>query len=81
MREQRQESEWILSCQRSLRLKLGCAKDLCRHFLFALVVDVVMKFARDGALNELLSGLPDCNVQPLAKLCGCLKCFFVIVHS
>ena len=52
MREQRQESEWILSCQRSLRLKRRCTKDLCCHLL-ALVVDVVTKFSR-GCASELL---------------------------
>ena len=31
MREQRQESEWIVSCQRSLRSTLGCIKDQCCH--------------------------------------------------
>ena len=38
MREQRQVSEWILSCQRSekngRRLKWGCIKDLFCHLLF-----------------------------------------------
>ena len=54
MREQRRESEWILSCQRSLRLKRGCTKDLCCHIFFAFVVDVVIEFAIEGALSELL---------------------------
>ena len=31
MREQGNESEWILSSQRSFRLKCGCNKDLCYH--------------------------------------------------
>ena len=53
MREQRPESERILSCERSLRLKWGCTKDLCCH-LFVVVVDVVIEFAREGALSELL---------------------------
>ena len=54
MREQGQWSEWILSCQRSLRLKWGCTKDLCSHIFLAFVVDVVNEFAREGALSELL---------------------------
>ena len=46
---------WILSCQRRLRFKLGCTKDLCCYlFFFAVVVDVVTGFARVGALSELL---------------------------
>ena len=49
MSEQRQESEWILCCQRSLRLKWGCIKDLS-SFHFALVVDVVTELAREGVL-------------------------------
>ena len=28
------ESDWILICQRSLRLKLECTKDLCCHLVF-----------------------------------------------
>ena len=36
-------------------LKLGCSNELCSHLIFfAVVVDVVTEFARDGALNELL---------------------------
>ena len=35
-------AEWIPSCQRSLRLKLGCTKILC-------CCDVVTKFARGCA--------------------------------
>ena len=55
MRGQRQESEWILSCQRSLGLKWKFTKDLCCHLIFlALVVDVVTEFVRDGTLCELL---------------------------
>ena len=55
MREQRQELVWILSCQRVLRKKCGCIKDLCcQFFLFAVVVDVVTEFARDDALSGLL---------------------------
>ena len=53
MREQRRESELILSCQRSLRLMWGCTKDLCCH-LFSVEVDVATEFARDGVLRELL---------------------------
>ena len=53
MREQRQESERILSCQRSLTLNWGCTKDLCCH-LFAVVIDVVTEFGRERVLCELL---------------------------
>ena len=55
MREQRQESEWILSCQRNMRLKWECTIDLCCHlFFFAVKVDVVTQFANEGALSWLL---------------------------
>ena len=54
MREQRLGLEWILICQRSLRLKWGCTKDPCCHPFLAVVVDVVTEFAREGALSELL---------------------------
>ena len=37
---QGQESEWILSCQRSVRLRWGCTKDLCCHF-FAVAMDFI----------------------------------------
>ena len=54
MREERQGLEWIPNCQRNLRLKWGCTKDLCCHvYLFALVVIVVAEFAREGVLSEL----------------------------
>ena len=53
MREQGQGSEWIPSCQRSLRLKWGCTMDLCCHF-FAVVIDVVTEFSREGVLSELM---------------------------
>ena len=55
MGEQRQGSEWILSCQRSLRLKCGYSKDLCCHILFTDVVDVIPDLARVGLSRELLS--------------------------
>ena len=49
------KSEWILSCQRSLRPKWVCTNDLCYHHLFlAVVVDVVTELAREGVLIELL---------------------------
>ena len=51
MREQRQWSECILSCQRSLRLHQGFALS---PFLFALVVDVVSELAREDVLSEFL---------------------------
>ena len=51
MREQRQESELILSCQWSLRLKLGCTNDL-NHHLFCSCVDVVTKYGIEVVLSE-----------------------------
>ena len=54
MRERRCESEWLLSSQRSLRLKWECTKDLCCRLSFAVVVDVVSELASEGALSELL---------------------------
>ena len=55
MREKGQKPGCILSCQRSLRLKWGCTKDLCYHlFFFAVVVDIVSELDRDGVLSELL---------------------------
>ena len=54
MREQRQGLYRILSCKTTLRLKFGSTEDLCCHFFFfAVVVDVVTEFSREGALNEL----------------------------
>ena len=53
MREQRQVSEWILSCHMGLILMWGCIKDICCH-LFAVVVDVVTELERVGVLSELL---------------------------
>ena len=54
MREQIQESEWILCCQRSLRLKWECTMDLCCHlFFFAVVVDVVSELSILGVLSEV----------------------------
>ena len=50
MREQEQESEWILSCQRSPRLKWG---SMLSPFLFAAVVHVI-ELVREGVLSELL---------------------------
>ena len=47
--------EWILRCQRRLRLKWGCTNDLsCHLFFLQLVVDVVIEFDRECALSELL---------------------------
>ena len=34
MREQRQDSEWIMSSERGLRLKLVSTKDLYYHLFF-----------------------------------------------
>ena len=53
MREQRQESEWILSCQRSLRLKWGCIKNLCCHLLFFQWWQMSHKLP-EGVQSELL---------------------------
>ena len=41
MNERIQGLEWILSCQRSLRLMRGCKKNLCCHLFYELVEDVV----------------------------------------
>ena len=46
MREQRQGLEWIMSCQKNMRLKWGCTKDLCCH--------IFLHFARNGELSESL---------------------------
>ena len=51
MKEQRQESVWILTCLWSLRLKLK--PGICAVTFFACVVDVT-EFASDGVLSELL---------------------------
>ena len=53
MWEQRQESEWILSCQRSLRLKWDAPR-ICAVTFFTGVVDVVTEFDTEGVLSELL---------------------------
>ena len=54
MREQRQESECILNCQRSLRLKSRCTKDQCYQIIFAVVVDEVTELDREDVPCELL---------------------------
>ena len=55
MREQRQWLEWILSCQRSLENRVGMRQaSMLLPFLFAVVVDVVTEFAREGALKVLM---------------------------
>ena len=54
MRLQRHESLCILCYQRSLWLRWRCTNNLCCHFLFALVVDVVTELAGEGVLSELL---------------------------
>ena len=52
MREQIEESKWILSCQ---RLKWGCMYDLCCHlFIFAVVADFVTELATEDVLSDLL---------------------------
>ena len=54
MREQRQESEWILSCQRSLRLKWGCTKDLSCNILFLQWWLMLSLNLTEGVLIKLL---------------------------
>ena len=54
MREQRQGLEWILSCQGSLRLKLGCYKDLYCYLLFLRWWLMLSLNLREVALSELL---------------------------
>ena len=54
MREQRQESWRILSCQRSLKSKLGCTKDLCCHLLFLQLWYMLALNLPEVALSELL---------------------------
>ena len=51
MMEQRQESGWFLNCQRSLKIKMGCTKDL-NHHLFSSCVDVVTKYGIEVVLSE-----------------------------
>ena len=62
MREQRQ-SKWILRCHNlltedkieKLEVKVGMLQgSVLSPFLFALVVDVVAEFTRNGVLRELL---------------------------
>ena len=50
MREQRRESGWI---QRSLRLMLGCTKDLCCHLFLQLCWMLSLNF-QDRVLGQLL---------------------------
>ena len=55
MREQRQELEWIMSCQRSFRLEWGRYQgSVLSPFPLAVVVDVVTKLERMCVLSELL---------------------------
>ena len=54
MREQRQESEWILSCQSSFEVIMRMHRGSVQLLFFAIVVDVVTEFAREGSLSELL---------------------------
>ena len=54
MRDQRQGSEWILSCQEleaKVRMHQG---SMLSSFLFELVVDDVTDFDREHVLSELL---------------------------
>ena len=53
MREQKQESEWTLSCQMRLTLKWDAPR-ICVAQVFAFVVDVVNELTRDGVLCKLL---------------------------
>ena len=43
-----------MSCQMSLRIKWNAPRICAINFLFALVVDSVTEFAREGALSGLL---------------------------
>ena len=54
MKEQRQESEYILVCQRSLRLKWECTKDLCCHIFSLWLWQMSSLNLSDDALSELL---------------------------
>ena len=54
MKKQRPKSEWILSGQRSLWLKWGCAQYLFCHFIIAIMIDAVAELAREGVLYELM---------------------------
>ena len=55
MREQRHESEWI-ELSEELEVKVGMHQEfVLSPFLFAVVMDVVAEFAREGALSELLN--------------------------
>ena len=53
MREQRQKEEWILSCQRSLRLTWGYNDDLCCHIFF-LQLWLISPNWQERVLCELL---------------------------
>ena len=50
MREQRQQSEWILSSLSGLRLRFGCTKHPCCHLFGVVVTELVM----DHVLSEIL---------------------------
>ena len=54
MREQRQESKRIMSCQWNFRLKWGYNKDLCCHLFLQLWWILFTELAREGVLSELL---------------------------
>ena len=54
MREQREESEWILGCQSSFKAMMRMHRGSVQSLFFAIVVDVVTNFAREGSLSELL---------------------------
>ena len=54
MREQRQESELIVSCHRGLRFKVVIHQgSVLSHFIFTVVVDVVRELAREHVLSDL----------------------------
>ena len=52
MMEQRQGLEWIPSCQRSLRLKCGCTKDLCCNLVMSLYDGAKTRVRVDSELSE-----------------------------
>ena len=47
MRKLKQESEWILGCERSLRLMCRCTMDLCCCLFFAVEVNVIAELASE----------------------------------
>ena len=54
MREQRQVSEWTLGCRSSMRLKLGCTKDLYFDLFFLHLWKMLSLSWGEGLLSEFL---------------------------